>query len=476
MPMPSTRRSPIPTVRLASHWLAVLLVSAPVITLAQTTPAVSTIVAFSSSQPNAAPVRGPDGALYGTTSVASSTTGGLIYRAEVDGTAIVTLHQLTINEGYSPVGGLTLGSDRQLYGTTSIGALTEANTAGTVFRIQPDGTGFTILYRFQTYSAANQAGTAVNADGANPETELVEGNDGFLYGITRAGGANGTGVIFKVSKEGTGFAVLHTFGPITSAVNATPVINEDGIGSTSPLIAGADNYFYGTAANGGPSGNGTVFRVRFDGTGFEVLHAFTAIVESDSSTLPTNEDGATPIAGLTDGQDGRLYGVTNLGGEFGNGTLYAIDPVSRVFSVLHDFDGFKGARPTGELLLAQDGKLYGTTATGGTNAGGTVTTAGTLYSIARDGTGFTSLLSLDGADGSTPTGRLLQLNDTTFVGVAQGGGRCSQGTLFQFSLTGAEVDGITNCGQRRNSGSGSMAPGLLLLLGALGLARRTRRA
>ncbi|MDQ1342761.1 MAG: hypothetical protein QG571_1379, partial [Pseudomonadota bacterium] len=115
MPMPSMRRSPIPTVRLASHWLAVLLVSAPVITLAQTTPAVSTIVAFSSSQPNAAPVRGPDGALYGTTSVASSTTGGLIYRAEVDGTAIVTLHQLTINEGYSPVGGLTLGSDRQLY-------------------------------------------------------------------------------------------------------------------------------------------------------------------------------------------------------------------------------------------------------------------------------------------------------------------------------------------------------------------------
>ena len=97
----------------ASHWLAVLLVSAPVIALAQTTPAVSTIVAFSSSQPNSAPVRGPDGALYGTTSVASSATGGLIYRAEVDGTAIVTLHQLTISEGYSPVGGLILGSDGQ---------------------------------------------------------------------------------------------------------------------------------------------------------------------------------------------------------------------------------------------------------------------------------------------------------------------------------------------------------------------------
>ena len=80
-------------------------------------------MAFSNSQPNAAPVRGPDGALYGTTSAASSIVGGLIYRAEVDGTAIVTLHQLTINEGYSPVGGLVLGSDGSLYGTTSIGAL-----------------------------------------------------------------------------------------------------------------------------------------------------------------------------------------------------------------------------------------------------------------------------------------------------------------------------------------------------------------
>lgn len=472
--MPSTCRFPSPVFHRSAYWLAALLLAAPAVATAQTSPTVSTIVAFSGSQPTASPVRGPDGALYGTTTVASSLTGGLIYRAELDGTAIESLHQLTINEGYSPVGGLVLGSDGSLYGTTSIGALTEANTAGTVYRIQPDGTGFTILHRFQTYSSANQAGSAVNADGANPESELVEGNDGFLYGVTRAGGANGTGVIFKISREGSGFTVLHTFGPITSAVDASPVLNADGLGSASPLVAAADDYFYGTAANGGPNGNGTVFRVRFDGSGFEVLHAFTAVVESGTSSLPTNGDGATPIAGLTDGRDGRFYGVTNLGGEFGNGTLFAIDPVGGTFTVLHDFDGFKGARPTGELLLAQDGKFFGTTATGGTNAAGTVTTAGTIYSIARDGTGFASLLSLDGSQGSTPTGRMLQVNESTFVGVAQGSGRCGQGTLFQFSLTGATVKGITNCGQRKNSGGGSTAPGLLLLLGALGAVRRLR--
>lgn len=474
--MPSTRRFLSLSFRQSVRSLALLLLAGPTVALAQTSPAVSTIVSFSSSQASSAPVRGPDGALYGTSSVSSSVTGGLIYRAAVDGTSIETVHQLKVDEGYSPIGGLILGSDGRLYGTTSIGAVTQANTPGTVFRILPDGSGFTVLHRFQTFSATNQAGSAVNADGATPETELVEGNDGFLYGVTRFGGPNGTGVVFKVSREGTGFTVLHSFGPITSAASVSPVLNADGIGPVGALVAGSDDYFYGTAADGGLTGHGTVFRLRFDGTAFEVLHTFTAVVETEDSSLPTNEDGATPIAGLTDGQDGRYYGVTNFGGEFGNGTIFAIDPVGGVFAVLHDFDGFKGARPTGELLLAQDGKLYGTTATGGTNAAGTVTTAGTIFSINRDGTGFTSLLSLDGSDGSTPSGRLLQLDAATFIGLAQGGGRCGQGTLYQLSLTGATVDGIDNCGQRRNSsGSGSVTPALVLLLGALGVARRLRR-
>jgi uncharacterized repeat protein (TIGR03803 family) len=470
--MPSTRRSPSVTAR---RTLAVLLLAGPSLALGQSAPAVSTIVSFSSSQPSSMPVRGPDGALYGTTAVASSVTGGLIYRAAPDGSAITTLHQLAISEGYSPFGGLILGSDGRLYGTTSIGAVDQTNTTGTVFRLLPDGTGFTILHRFARYTTSNQAGSAINTDGANPETELIEGNDGFLYGVTRAGGAGGTGVVFKISREGTGFAVLHEFGPITSAAGATPIANADGFGPIGQLVAAADDYLYGTTSGGGAAGNGTVFRVRFDGTGFQLLHVFTATAASGTSTVLANEDGGAPIAGLTDGQDGQLYGVTTLGGEFGNGTVFAIDPVGGVFTTLHDFEAAKGARPTGELLLAQDGKLYGTTSTGGSNAAGNVTSAGTIFSIARDGTGFASILSLDGSQGSSPTGRLLQVNATTFIGVAQGGGRCGQGTLYQLSLTGATVSGITNCGQRRNSGSGSMAPGLLLLLGALGLARRALR-
>ncbi len=460
---------------LARHLLLALLVAGPATALAQSAPAISTIVAFSGSQPGGAPVRGPDGALYGTTSVVTAFAGGLIYRAAADGSSMQTIYQLKITEGANPVAGLLLGSDGLLYGVTSSGPLTEGSTSGTVFRIAPDGSGFTVVHKFQNFASVNSSGAPVNADGANPESELVEGNDGRLYGVTRTGGPNGTGVVYSLSRDGTAFSVLHNFGPITSASTVTVPRNDDGMSPIGPLVAGADNYFYGTASGGGALGNGTVFRVRFDGTGFETLFVFPELVANPDG-LPTNADGASPVAGLTDGGDGRLYGVANLGGEEGNGTVFAIDPVTRVFTALHDFDGTAGARPTGELLLAQNGSLVGTTTTGGTSSAGVVTTFGTIFSIARDGTGFTSLRSFEGSNGSSPTGRMLQLDASTYVGLAAGGGRCGQGVLYQFSLTGATVDGITNCGQRRNSGGGGTAPLLLLLIGSLGLMRQLRSA
>lgn len=457
---------------MARCWLLAGLAAFPAVALAQSTPAVSTLVAFSGSQPGSAPIRGPDGALYGATSAVNVVTGGLIYRLAADGSEIDTLYQLRLEDGYSPFGGLVLASDGLLYGATSLGAASEANTSGTIYRLATDGSGFTVLHRFANFTGLNANGSPINTNGTNPESELVEGSDGFLYGVTRTGGPNGNGVVFKVGKDGSGFAVLHAFGPITSAANTSPVTNADGFALIAPLVAYADGYLYGTTTRGGTTGNGTIFRVRLDGTGFEVLHTFPALVASTTSAS-TNSDGAVPLAGLTDGGDGRLYGVASVGGNTGNGTLYVFDPVGRVFSVLHHFDGTRGSQPTGELLLGQDGRLFGTTASGGTNAAGDGTLFGTVFAIERDGTGFTSLYSFLGSDGASPSGKLQQIDATTFVGMTQAGGRCSQGTAFRLSLTGATVKGITNCGRRRNdSGGGAVMPALLLLLAAAGVARR----
>jgi uncharacterized repeat protein (TIGR03803 family) len=450
-----------------------ILAVAPMVAFPQAAPELSTIVAFSGSQATANAVLGPDGGLYGTTSATSIVTGGLIYRAAADGSSVRTIYQLTLNDGLSPVAGLLVGSDGLLYGSTTSGAVSQLGSTGTVFRLSPDGSGFLVIHRFASYVTTNVLGSPVNTDGATPESELIEGPDRFLYGVTRNGGPNGTGVVFKLAKDGSGFAVLHAFGPVTSAAGATPTLNADGLNLLGPLVVTSEGVLYGTASSGGANGTGTLFRLGLDGNGFEVIYTFSPLT-INANGLSTNADGATPIAGLTDGKDGKLYGVTNLGGTEGNGTVFSFDPATRLLTPMHAFDGSKGARPTGELLLAQDGLLYGSTATGGTSTEGTTTTFGTLFSIARDGTGFTSLASFEGRDGSTPTGKMLQLDASTFVGLAAGGGKCGQGVIYNFSLAGNEVKGVTNCGQRRNSGSGSAGPLLLLLLCSLALRRRPR--
>jgi uncharacterized repeat protein (TIGR03803 family) len=439
---------------------------------AQTAPTLSTIVAFSGSQVASNAALGPDGALYGTTAASSIVTGGLIFRAAADGSSVRTIYQLTINDGLSPVAGLLLGSDNLLYGTTSSGAASQAGSTGTVFRLAADGSGFAVIHRFEPYALTNVLGAPINTDGSAPVAELVEGPDGFLYGVTRDGGPNGTGVVFKLARDGSDFSVLHAFSAVTTDADTSPPINADGLTLFGTPVIGPDGLLYGTASSGGPNGNGTLFRIGLDGSGFEVVYAFSTLT-ANANGLSVNDDGAAPVAGLTDGGNGLLYGVTNLGGSGGNGTIFSFDPVSKLLTALHAFDGNAGARPTGELLLADDGLLYGSAGTGGTNAQGNTTTYGTLFSIARDGTGFTNLLSFEGSNGSGPTGKLLQLDSSNFVGVATSGGKCGQGVLYNLSLTGDEVKGVTNCGQKKNGG-GSAGPLLLLLLGGLTLVRRGR--
>ena len=475
--MPTMRPMlPSPLVRRLRALACVTLLVAPLIVHGQAAvPTVSTVLAFSASEPNGGIVVGGDGGYYGTTSSTSTVTGGLIYRVSTDGTQVKTIYQLSNTEAYAPLAGLLVGSDGVLYGTTSLGAVgIEASTAGTVFSIKTDGKGFRILHKFATVTASNVNQNGINLDGAYPETALIEGSDGFLYGVTRAGGPNGTGAVFKVARDGTSFKVLHTFGAVTSDANAASPINIDGAAPLGVLLQGADGFLYGTTSAGGVNGRGTIFRVGTDGSGFQLQHVFAAL--PDTSPPQANVGGASPLAGLTDGKDGRFYGVASGGGTNGVGTIFSFDPVARLFSVMHNFEDSNGDTPAGAMILGLDTRLYGTTAFGGTTSGGAKSTLGTIFSIARDGTGFTKLHSFEGPQGANPRGRLLQTNATTLIGVALDGGRCSQGTIYQYSSTGATVTGDTGCGQKKsNKGGGATAPALLLLLGMLGLARARRR-
>src|SRR5258706_13771163 len=111
----------------------------------------------------------------------------------------------------------------------------------------------------------------------------------------------------------------------------------DGASPEAGLVL-SGNTLYGTARLGGSSSNGTVFAVQTNGTGFTILHSFTAV----SGSLSTNSDGAAPYAALTL-LGSTLYGTARDGGSSGNGTVFAINTDGTGFTNLHSFSGFSGA-------------------------------------------------------------------------------------------------------------------------------------
>jgi uncharacterized repeat protein (TIGR03803 family) len=153
------------------------------------------------NQPEAPLIQGRDGALYGTTYGSGNDRAGAVFRLNPDGSGYQVLHSfsLSASDGRIPLAGLVEGSEGALYGTTVRGG---ATNRGTVFKLNKDGAGFQILHSF---------GIAP-PDGVNPQAQLVEANDGLLYGTTYLGGESDRGIVFRLGKDGSDYTVLHSFG------------------------------------------------------------------------------------------------------------------------------------------------------------------------------------------------------------------------------------------------------------------------
>ena len=126
-----------------------------------------------------------------------------MFRLEPDGTGFAVLHDFDyFTSGGYPYGGLTQGTDGVLYGTTAFGGVRDN---GTVFKLNPDGTGFTVLHDFD-YSTS----------GAYPQSVLTQGTDGALYGTASFGGVGDGGTVFKLYPDGSGFTVLYSLNKLTT--------------------------------------------------------------------------------------------------------------------------------------------------------------------------------------------------------------------------------------------------------------------
>jgi uncharacterized repeat protein (TIGR03803 family) len=210
-------------------------------------------------------IQGPDGTLYGTTRGGGLLSEGTIFQMAPDGSGFMVLHSFTgaPTDGLNPIGGMIQGLDGMLYGTTTYGGSGSGcdSGCGTIFRIAPNGSGYTLLHNF----------TVGATDGYLP-TGVIQGPDGTLYGTTSFGGAADAGTIYQLAPDGSGFTLLHSFsGPPT-----------DGWNPQGALVQGSDGTLYGTTYVGGSgsggsyctTGCGTVFQIAPGGSGYTLLHNF----------------------------------------------------------------------------------------------------------------------------------------------------------------------------------------------------------
>jgi uncharacterized repeat protein (TIGR03803 family) len=263
---------------------------------------------------------------------------------------------------------------------------------------------FHLLYQFKSGN-----------DGSQPYASLILDGQGNLYGTTTIDGAYSNGTVFKVTPSGKE-TVLHSF----------TGTGGDGAFPLAPLVRDAAGNLYGTTEDGGiftgpcgPAyGCGIVFKIT--PTGKEtVLHRFTG----------TGGHGKNPAQGLVRDSVGNLYGTTILGGAYGLGTVFKLDPAGKE-TVLHSFnqsngDGF--APFGGSLLRDAAGNLYGTAA------------GGTVFKLDPSET-FTVLHSFfQNGDGMEPTGTLTRDQAGNLYGATFYGGAFNFGTIFKIDTTNTET-------------------------------------
>jgi uncharacterized repeat protein (TIGR03803 family) len=362
-----------------------------------------------------------DSTLYGMTYCGGSSAAGNIFSMNTNGSGFQSLYSFVNNStGVRPQGGLTL-SGSTLYGMTTGWW---SSGYGNVFSINSNGSGLKVLHAFNL------------TDGAIPSANLTLSGS-TLYGMASGSGGYGNGNVFSMNTNGTGFTVLHSF---SGADGRTPLGSLTLVGST----------LYGTTSAGGSNDHGSIFSINTNGTGFQTLYSF-------GGTDQMNPNGSLILIGST------LYGTTRNGGSvgfYGFGTVFSIHTDGSDFKSLHSFNGTDGDGPMGALTPIGS-TLYGTTC--GHGRDGSVSTAGSIFSINTDGTGFQNLYSFNGTDGNGPGD--LTLVGSTLYGMTDAGGSSNAGVVFSLTTTPAPEPGTL-----------SLLVSALLGLGVVYLRRRRVKA
>lgn len=301
--------------------------------------------------------------LYGVTDFGGVSNAGTVFAVRQDGSGFTNLHSFTGSDGQNPFGGL-VASGNTLFGTTAGGG---SFSNGTVFTLSIDGTGFKTLHTFSA-TESEGFGFQTNEDGLTPVGELVISSN-RLYGVTEFGGANGEGDVFSMNQDGSDFTVLHFFygglpkslvlsGDFLYGCDSWGIFKLRTDGSGFEVLYSVDsvgisilsNTVYGVTAGG----NGAVFAVNTDGTGFRVLNKFTSPRDVSWSGVVVWGD--------------TIFG-TVVGGP---GGVFALNTDGSDFRFLHDFAYWNQGVAPNAALITESGKCFGSTTLGGSLSQGVI--------------------------------------------------------------------------------------------------------
>jgi uncharacterized repeat protein (TIGR03803 family) len=464
---------------------------------------VTTLYSFTGGNDGAHPaadlVQAGDGNFYGTTADGGAYNDGTVFRWEPGG-ALVTLASFDGFNGANPQAPLVQGADGNLYGTTQNGG---PNGNGVIFRVTITSPSVEITGQPAGQSAFSGANAAfgVAVVGGPPlfyqwwknETPLTDGgnisgsmtrvlmvsnvgaSDSALYSVTvsNATGSSATsdgaflGVLFSppqfttspanqtASVGGTAQFNVVVVGNLplsfqwqSNRVNLTNGANVSGATTSSLTLSGltqrSDAVYSVIVSNA----EGTVsaeaglivYPVSASGTVMASLHWFTG-----------GADGGIPN-GLTLASNGILYGTTQTGGAYNDGTVFSIT-TNGVFQTLVPFNTTNGSNPQAALIQGTDGNLYGTTEEGGTNAEGTV------FKMTVNGV-LTTLAAFSNGNSINPYTALLEGTNGNFYGATQNGAKVGDGNIFEMTPAGTlDVIYSFTGGQDGNEPVGALSQG-----------------
>ncbi|MCW3061387.1 MAG: 3-carboxymuconate cyclase, partial [Capsulimonas sp.] len=236
-------------------------------------------------------------------------------------------------DGLRPTIPLTPGPDGSFYGTTSVGGTSGREAifggGGVLFKISPGGSYTLLNNTFGDRFVTPQLGWGPNS--------VTIPSDGHLYVTTGAG-------LIQMTPQGV---CTHIW-----SFHDDPVLGEE---FTSGLLQAHDGCLYGTTEFDKLQTGGTVYKLNPQGV-VSIIHRF-----GDGTVA---NDGLTPEAGLVEGLDGNLYGVTSKGGAFGQGVVFRMTTAGAV-TILHSFGDAAQSNfwvaPSATLVLGSDRCFYGST-------------------------------------------------------------------------------------------------------------------